>query len=388
MCLSPIIVSNPWYCPNNPKQRDIFESRYPYWFLHNTTSPTMRLPCGLCAECLQARQNEFVQRCYEMSKFNYVLFGTLTYGDWALPRILVNGRSLKVCDIRDFQLFIKRLRKSKILPDFRYLCVTEYGDDKFEDGKLVHKSKHRPHFHFLLFVPYQYLGANNSPDMSKGYEFAQKVLDFIVGECGWKRNYCDNFSPLYIPLSSFIRRLNSFTYDCQFVPNSVDRSVVYYVTKYVLKFSDYVKRLQQALKLNLSSEDYYKVWYYVRPKVLCSKGLGIKLVQDSDWPCDEIDDKIDRDITEQIEFSSVSENMPQIYIDNKPFPLCKYYRDRLLTLENRIKFHNNQFELGPFEDEFIEEDVSLDDYVTDSINKLSKQQKFENLQKKLLDNQY
>lgn len=374
MCISPVIVPNPNYVPIS--QLEQYQKHNKYWFLKDITNTSMKVPCGLCVECLQARQNEFVQRCYELAKFNYVIFGTLTYSDECLPRINVNGRSLKYADIRDFQNFIKRVRKYQVIPDFRYLCVTEYGEEK-----------HRPHFHFLIFVPYQYL--NGKPDEFKGFSYVERLLNFITFCRGWYRNYGTNSEPLYIPLSRFIRHWNSYTYDCQLVTgkDSTD-NVSFYVTKYVLKFSDYVNRLQSALRLNLSEEDYYKYWALFRPKLLTSKGLGLSFFKDSGFCKDEIDWKIDDDIRDNIEFSSMSEIQPMLYIDNVAVPLCQYYKKRCLTIEQRIKFHNNEFEAGPFEDESRIEEASLDDWQSKQQKQIGKQQKFEKVKSQLLQNQY
>lgn len=74
MCTKPSYIPNPWYFPS--AKRAMLEKRYPTWFLHDTTNVMQQVPCGVCSECLQARQNEFVQRCYELGKYCYVLFGT------------------------------------------------------------------------------------------------------------------------------------------------------------------------------------------------------------------------------------------------------------------------------------------------------------------------
>lgn len=389
MCLSPLILPNPWYAgvPGTKQYIEYIKRYRNEWFLHDVTSQTMKVPCGHCAECLQARQNEFVQRCYEMAKFNYVLFGTLTYNNESLPYRYVNGRKLKYADIRDFQNFIKRLRKYKVIPEFRYLCVTEYGDDKFDDkGVLIRKSKHRPHYHFLIFIPFQ--KHNGQIDEFLGYRFASDIENFIVSDIGWHRNYGDNKSPLYIALSNFIKEPYSYTYDCHFVTGETE-SVIYYVTKYVLKFSKYVQDLHNALKLNLPQSEFIDIWSLIRPKLLTSKGLGIQFYRNSGFPNKDFDADIDIDICENIEFSLFTEEVPSIAIDGKLVPLCKYYQDRCLTYEQRVKFHNKRYpEEGPFRDEFKDIDVSLDDYQNEYEKDLRKQSNFNYLQKRLQNQLY
>lgn len=386
MCLKPNYIPNPWYCSGD---RNAFEKKYPYWFLHDTKSLMMKVPCGVCSECLQARQNEFVQRCYMLGKYCYVLFGTLTYSPMALPSLEVNGFNLKYADIRDFQLFMHRLRKSKLLPEFRYLAVTEYGDDKVLKTGEVRKSKHRPHFHFLIFIPYLYESKDKTNyDRFKGFEYAQIVEDFIVSPCGWSRNFGDNKDCIYFSNSRFIKSVNSYTYDCHFVTGKEDNKVIYYVTKYVLKFNNYVQRLQSALRLNLTEDEYLRVWKIIRPKLLVSKGLGYKSVQGCDWPAQYVDELVDNDITEQIDFSAISEKQPMINIEGKQFPLCEYYQKKLMTMKQRVSFHNNRVEAGPFDDEYISEEVVLNDFRSDFEKKENKENSFKKIQKKLENNLY
>lgn len=86
--------------------------------------------CGKCLECLQERSNEWAYRIMLESK-NYAnnCFLTLTYKD--------NPVSLKK---KDFQLFMKRLRKKLSPLKIRYFACGEYG----KKGK-------RPHYHAIIF---------------------------------------------------------------------------------------------------------------------------------------------------------------------------------------------------------------------------------------------
>lgn len=90
------------------------------------------IACGQCADCRLARSRAWAVRClHEASLFEYNVFVTLTYSDDTLPEF----GSLRY---RDYQLFMKRLRKSGRKPRF-YMCG-EYGE---ENG--------RPHYHSILF---------------------------------------------------------------------------------------------------------------------------------------------------------------------------------------------------------------------------------------------
>lgn len=95
------------------------------------------VPCGKCLECLKDVSEEWSWRIMDEAKLyeeNCVI--TLTYNDDAL-----NGE--KSLNKRDYQLFLKRLRKYiKVTEnkEIRYFLSAEYG------SKLK-----RPHYHIIIF---------------------------------------------------------------------------------------------------------------------------------------------------------------------------------------------------------------------------------------------
>lgn len=92
------------------------------------------VPCRFCVECRSRYRREWALRCaHEASGYSSNCFGTLTYSDRWLPKY---GTLVR----RDFQLFVKRLRRSIEPKRVRYYHAGEYGED---NG--------RPHYHFLLF---------------------------------------------------------------------------------------------------------------------------------------------------------------------------------------------------------------------------------------------
>lgn len=97
-------------------------------------SPTpLNVPCGQCVGCRLERSRQWAVRCvHEASLWDDNCFLTLTYSDEFLPP----DRSL---NHRDFQLFMKRLRKF-FGANVRFYMCGEYGE---QFG--------RPHFHVLLF---------------------------------------------------------------------------------------------------------------------------------------------------------------------------------------------------------------------------------------------
>lgn len=110
------------------------------------------LPCGQCIGCRLERSRQWAIRCVHEAQMHVDnCFITLTYDDAHIP----SGRTLI---LRDFQLFMKRLRK-KYNNKIRFFHCGEYGD-----------LEGRPHYHAILF----------------GHDFADKKL--------WKNNL---ENPLY-----------------------------------------------------------------------------------------------------------------------------------------------------------------------------------------------
>lgn len=96
----------------------------------------LKLPCGQCIGCRLERSRQWAMRCvHEASLYPLNCFVTLTYDRDSVPR---SGSLVK----RDFQLFMKRLRKfagvSK--PGLRFFSCGEYGE-----------SLGRPHYHAIIF---------------------------------------------------------------------------------------------------------------------------------------------------------------------------------------------------------------------------------------------
>lgn len=102
------------------------------------------LPCGQCIGCRLERSRQWAVRCmHEASLYEENSFLTLTYDDDHLPPdgSLVCPRDIDgVHYPGDFQLFMKRLRRSLGKKKVRYFHCGEYGE-RFG----------RPHYHALLF---------------------------------------------------------------------------------------------------------------------------------------------------------------------------------------------------------------------------------------------
>jgi len=94
----------------------------------------IKLPCGQCIGCRLERSRQWAIRCvHEASLHEQNCFITLTYAPEHLPK----DNSLHY---KDFQLFMKRLRKRFSNQKIRFYMCGEYGENFG-----------RPHFHACLF---------------------------------------------------------------------------------------------------------------------------------------------------------------------------------------------------------------------------------------------
>lgn len=92
------------------------------------------LPCGRCIGCRLERSRQWAMRCVqEASLYRQNSFITLTYDEDHVPE----DYSLRK---RDWQLFMKRLRKAFPGKKIRFFACGEYGENTF-----------RPHYHAILF---------------------------------------------------------------------------------------------------------------------------------------------------------------------------------------------------------------------------------------------
>ena len=95
------------------------------------------VPCGKCFYCRRKYILMWALRLtHELISYdNKALFVTLTYNNENLP-------SDKSVNVRDVQLFIKRLRKYYSNIKIKYFCVSEYGSEN---------RTFRPHYHLIIY---------------------------------------------------------------------------------------------------------------------------------------------------------------------------------------------------------------------------------------------
>lgn len=95
--------------------------------------PQVEIPCGQCIGCRLSRSKQWATRImHEAQMHEHNHFLTLTYSDEHLPADYS-------VDVREFQLFMKRLRFQKG-NGIRFFHCGEYGSKTF-----------RPHYHAILF---------------------------------------------------------------------------------------------------------------------------------------------------------------------------------------------------------------------------------------------
>lgn len=266
------------------------------------------------------------QRVMMESISNYVFFATLTYNNESLPSVTTStGYDITYADWSDVQLMFKRLRSSNSFTrPFRYVCVSELGS-----------KRGRPHFHLLLFIP-----KYESDD-----KLTPLILEPIVRESlfkEWRRNYGSRRKPIWKPLCTYHERYIGSrifkNFDCHYVVPSVDddgvSSVAFYVIKYMLKRSDREIRLQQALRLNLSDDEYNDIWSLVHSRVDTSLYFGLNPDSDGN-PDPKILDYLHECISRSSDFAKFF-----TLSDGKSFPLAKYYKSRgyIYSFDDAMRF--------------------------------------------------
>ncbi len=138
-CFHPITIVNPTKYVSL-KYRDRF---------------TLRVPCGQCAYCQEAKKREYYLRSYYhaqqcLSAGGFVLFDTLTYAPVYLPKIsdyFPTKYNYPCFDSMHIRKFIAKLRqrcKRGYKSNFDFMLSSEYGSSEFH--------QHRPHYHILFFV--------------------------------------------------------------------------------------------------------------------------------------------------------------------------------------------------------------------------------------------
>lgn len=308
MCLAPILIKNPDF---NTPIRDPT-----YYKLHNTTAPFIPVPCGRCSTCIHLRQMYFVQRVQMEALDNDLFFGTLTYNQESLPVSQYGDVRFAHVDFSDWQKMIKMIRKYHPEYKFKYMLVNEYG------GR-----KKRPHMHFILSLPRT--GDSLAEKCSTAYKLFNIFLKY------WRRNKGSTRFPIWTNLCTYVRRGGKYNYDLHWLdPNSSKDGldgVAFYVSKYVIKYDEWIDKFKSFLFFNLSEKDYKEAWKKFRPRCITSKGFG-----SPDSP------SVIAHIRKGIDFALSYDGAYFPYfvsrINGSTYPLSPYYSKRFLTTDDKLVF--------------------------------------------------
>lgn len=177
------------------------------------------------------------------------------------------------------------------------------------------------HFHILWFLP-KYDGE----DYIDGLGLQSRLYDSILEN--WYFNRGSKRVPVKVPLCTFKQswfngKLKT-NYDTHFVQSSLTSdgisSVAFYVCKYMMKGNPKEVRLQQALRLNLSPEEYDELWDLLKSKTLRSSSFGFS------FP--EYRNDIEVFLHKGVESSKTCSPFPLYYSpsSHSTFPLSPYYK--------------------------------------------------------------
>lgn len=303
MCLNPLLIPN-----KNFHNGVNYINRYS--FLSDTTSLYLKVPCGNCAECRHLKQLYLTQRVEQQAVGHYCFFVTLTYDNKHLPITMVDGREYQYVDRSHIQKMFKRLSKESDFHVDKYLYVTEYGG-----------FRHRPHVHMLLFVPKSPSDDIFSPLME------EKTLERLLKK-HWSINIGTNRKPVYEPLFTDVCRHTRYglkrPFSCEYVKQTDETNVSFYVTKYLLKYDTWLEKVRFGLYKRLDIEEYKRVWKLLKPICEYSNYFGI-----TDKTAEHIRFGIDHSVDHPL------------YINSKGNvqPLCKYYWNKFGRIEDKVRFY-------------------------------------------------
>ena len=223
MCLSPIQIKN----------------RSKYFNLSSLHKIDLTVPCGKCAECLAAKQNEYYFRSYYQSletwdKGGYCLFDTLTYDNDHVPHIndflsddlkFESENNFTCFNMEDVRLFFVRLRRSLSYHGFdvknklKYFLCSEYGEDP--------RYTHRPHYHVMFYVT--------------DYQIDPITLSRYIDKC-WGNGMTDG-EPY--KGSSYVLKKRVFYKGADDLHM---QNVCHYIGKYMVKDSEFTKVVNKRIK--------------------------------------------------------------------------------------------------------------------------------------------
>lgn len=278
------------------------------------------VPCGKCLGCMIAKRQWLQTACdYEYNKYGIGSFTTLTYDEEHYLHLYDEEVEDFRADYRDFQLFMKRLRKNLYdkygkTVDFKYLVVNEYG------GKTG-----RIHFHVLFFgLDYKREDmmiwnawnqgiADNRPIRSGGISYVLKYMD--KNELRRKQDY--KFKEYQEPFIKYSKGLGKGFIDehleeiikndgCYDKGDGVLRSLPsYWLNKLCVKpITDYneIRKEMMSLKcVNYEKAEQIskrEVLMYMKRKTELKEEMLIQKARDDRKPQEDIDRELHKELWE------------------------------------------------------------------------------------------
>lgn len=157
-CFHPLVV---WIVTDHSveigqKFRRVLKFTEPKKLGKSSSVEKSQIPCGQCVGCRLERSRQWAMRCmHEAQMHKQNCFITLTFS----PEYLSTRKNEWSLDVRDFQLFMKRLR-NRFGKGIRFYHCGEYGEmcsncDRSlfycKCGPLMNKVLGRPHYHACIF---------------------------------------------------------------------------------------------------------------------------------------------------------------------------------------------------------------------------------------------
>lgn len=294
----------------------------------------IQIPCGKCIGCRLEYSRQWANRCMlELQYHKSAYFLTLTYNDGNLPlRWHVDkdtGEAAPVATLvkRDWQLFMKRLRRAFPDQQLRFFMAGEYGEQNF-----------RPHFHAIVFGldvpdlrPYKKLDKYDYYTSS----IIQKIWDF---DANLSHNPIDNPDAMVYNVDSGKWCVTPLATRGLVIIGEVNWDTCAYTARYVMS------------KMKGPSAEFYPNHGLEPPFTLMSRRPGIGRQYYEDHDC--------------YEYSAISVSTPQ---GGKKFPPPRYF-DRLLDNDDpgrlaEIKQRRKEFSKQWQEAKLAQSDLSYLDFL-------------------------
>ena len=338
MCITPIQIPNRNLVPRKPYTRNWLRVGSPM-SLKDCTSQYINVPCGHCPECIQKKQNDFVQRCQMESMDTYQYMVTLTYDNKHLPKLVSSlGEVFYYADYKNIQSTIKRVRKYFERP-FRFVATSERG------GR-----RHRPHWHLIVFVP----------KLPEDSPLTGKVLEselFDLFKQHWSKNIGTNRKPIYEPFFQYVRYFSRgrvhTNYDLHLIEPRLKadgkmdtmQDVSFYVSKYLCKYND--NKLRIKVKNNYSPTEAHYIMETIKCRRITSVSFGSRdfsgHIASPDtrlFPQEAINsyvrECIERSKQQKLEFPTF------FYLEGQNYPLSGYLSKKFLNMQDALWWYFNR----------------------------------------------